>query len=126
MWPLVNASSAAAWHHIACQSYLPTAARGGSHLAALLRRAVWCRYIQLPVSAGMPEAWSKPWQELVQDGVRTRVTLMKAAEKVGLGRPLVVTRAAAGCWRTSQCRLTCAAVLECVCDVAAKPPLLDP
>ncbi len=43
-----------------------------------------CRYIQLPISAGMPEAWVQPWQEL-QDGSGGSVrqaTAMEAAAEV--------------------------------------------
>jgi hypothetical protein len=46
---------------------------------ALLSR---CRYIQLPVSAAMPEAWLQPWQEVLQGGARTSVTLEQAAAQV--------------------------------------------
>lgn len=40
------------------------------------------RYIQLPVSAAMPEAWLMPWQEVQQGGSRTLVPLMQAAQQV--------------------------------------------
>lgn len=43
------------------------------------------RYIQLPVSAAMPEAWLQPWQEVQQGGSRTLVPLMQAAQQLGIG-----------------------------------------
>ena len=44
-------------------------------------------YIQLPVSAGMPEAWSQTWQMVERSGsggvAAERVTLLQAAQQVG-------------------------------------------
>ncbi|PSC72677.1 Aldo keto reductase [Micractinium conductrix] len=46
-------------------------------------------YIQLPVSAGMPEAWSQTWQMVERSGsggvAAERVTLLQAAQQLGLG-----------------------------------------
>ncbi|PRW56126.1 aldo keto reductase [Chlorella sorokiniana] len=44
------------------------------------------RYIQLPTSAGMPEAWLQPWQELRDGSDSVRLTTaMEAAAELGLG-----------------------------------------
>ena len=41
------------------------------------------RYIQLPISAGMPEAWNERWQDGAAGG--QRVTLLQAAAEVRQG-----------------------------------------
>ncbi|KAL4457530.1 hypothetical protein ABPG75_012395 [Micractinium tetrahymenae] len=43
------------------------------------------RYIQLPVSVGMPESYAEPWQALRRGGATEHVTLMQAAAQLGIG-----------------------------------------
>lgn len=44
------------------------------------------RYIQLPIGAGMPEAWQQPWQELrgAGGGDARRATALEAAQEASL------------------------------------------
>ncbi|KAL4440685.1 hypothetical protein ABPG77_000394 [Micractinium sp. CCAP 211/92] len=43
------------------------------------------RYIQLPVSVGMPESWEQPWQVLRPAGATRHVTVIQAAAELGIG-----------------------------------------
>lgn len=43
------------------------------------------RYVQLPINAGMREAWEEPWQMVELDGGRDQLCLMAAAARLGVG-----------------------------------------
>lgn len=44
-----------------------------------------CRYVQLPINAGMLEAVTKPWQVIATEAGTRRMTFMKAASELGVG-----------------------------------------
>lgn len=62
--------------------FLPACQRHFASTATVPLSLPLRRYIQLPISAGMPEAWLQPWQELRDGsgGVRQATTLEAAAE----------------------------------------------
>ena len=44
-----------------------------------------CRYVQLPINAGMTEAWEQRWQTVkTEDSVR-QLSFMQAAARLGVG-----------------------------------------
>lgn len=64
--------------HLSLQSVVALAVQAGGPDHGL-------RYIQLPVSAGMPESWTEPWQAVHRNGATRHVTLMQAAAELGIG-----------------------------------------
>ena len=44
-----------------------------------------CRYVQLPINAGMTEAWEQPYQSVEVDGIAKQLTFMQAAARLGVG-----------------------------------------
>ena len=44
-----------------------------------------CRYVQLPINAGMLEAVTEPWQLIVTEAGTRKMTFVKAASELGVG-----------------------------------------
>lgn len=44
-----------------------------------------CRYVQLPINAGMTEAWEQRYQVVEVDGTAKPLTFMQAAAQMGVG-----------------------------------------
>ena len=44
-----------------------------------------CRYVQLPINAGMTEAWEQRWQTVKTEDTVRQLTFMQAAARLGVG-----------------------------------------
>ena len=44
-----------------------------------------CRYVQLPINAGMTEAWEQRWQTVKFEDTVRQLTFMQAAARLGVG-----------------------------------------
>ena len=44
-----------------------------------------CRYVQLPINAGMTEAWEQRWQTVKTEDTVRQLSFMQAAARLGVG-----------------------------------------